>query len=209
MRPSCHGFSFFFYNYFRDHDPATGRYAQSDPIGLLGGITTYSYANNNPLTVIDGYGLTGDCLGCAADKPRFKNSHGAARRILRYMNPVTAKFRLEICGLICEDKNGTFFFMGPLVGLVGKCNPVNAPQCPACSKRAVAFWHTHLGNSDSFFARYFEARYDSENFSGRDMNFADHQKPNGRGLDGYLATPSGQFLFYQHASRRQQRLGAL
>jgi RHS repeat-associated protein len=203
---SATGFS---YNYFRDYEPGIGRYVQSDQIGLLGGVTTYSYANSNPFTVIDRYGLAGDCPGCASDKPRFKTSRGAARRILRHMNPVSAKFRLEICGLICEAQDGTFFFMGPLVGLVGKCNPVNAPQCPACSKRAVAFWHTHPGNSDSFFARLFEARYDSENFSRRDMDFADHQKPNGRGLDGYLATPSDQFLLYPHGSRRQQNFGAL
>ena len=38
-----------YYNYFRDYDPDTGRYAQSDPIGLDGGINTYGYANCSPL----------------------------------------------------------------------------------------------------------------------------------------------------------------
>lgn len=38
-----------FYNYFRDYDPVTGRYVESDPIGLDGGLNTYGYVDSNPL----------------------------------------------------------------------------------------------------------------------------------------------------------------
>ncbi len=45
------------YNYFRSYDPKTGRYTQTDPIGLQGGWNRFSYVGGNPLSGIDPLGL--------------------------------------------------------------------------------------------------------------------------------------------------------
>jgi RHS repeat-associated protein len=45
------------YNYFRDYDAQVGRYVESDPIGLAGGVNTYEYAGDAPPLLTDSLGM--------------------------------------------------------------------------------------------------------------------------------------------------------
>ena len=46
------------YNYHREYDPGIGRYVESDPIGLRGGINTYAYVFEDPVMSEKSNGLT-------------------------------------------------------------------------------------------------------------------------------------------------------
>lgn len=44
-------------NYYRDYDPSIGRYFESDPLGLRGGLNTFGYVAASPESGSDALGL--------------------------------------------------------------------------------------------------------------------------------------------------------
>ncbi|WP_426171355.1 RHS repeat-associated core domain-containing protein [Pseudoduganella sp. R-34] len=86
-----------FYNYFRDYDPALGRYVQSDPIGLRGGINTYGYVGGDPVSFVDPEGL--EKIGVFGTSPHPP-----------YTAPDNPVFQQRVSEY--TDRRGTFFIYG-------------------------------------------------------------------------------------------------
>jgi RHS repeat-associated protein len=70
------------YNYFRDYDPAIGRYVESDPAGLIAGLNTYGYVFGNPIGRFDAQGLDAGAISIPHPGPAIGGSIGEALGLL-------------------------------------------------------------------------------------------------------------------------------
>ncbi len=73
----------------RFYDPQSGRFTQEDPIGLAGGLNVYGFANGDPVSYSDPYGLKVICMNRAACQ-LWSNLLNTARMASRLFGTATS-----------------------------------------------------------------------------------------------------------------------
>jgi hypothetical protein len=126
-------------------------------------------------------------LSSSGSKPadrlsRFRTQNDAAKDVLNEVNPQSIRINREFGGWVFVSPDGSY---GTSAAVQGEAASVRLPD-PELSVPVgsiiTASYHTHAA---------FDPRFDNENFSPQDL-----ENDRANNIDGYLATPLGQFKLH-------------
>jgi len=124
---------------------------------------------------------------------RFSRQQDAAFDVLNRVNPLSVQQNVEYGGWVVLNRDGSY---SPTETVTGDNSSVTIPGSLIPSgTRPTATVHTHAA---------FDPRYDNENFSETDL-----EGDRSNNLDGYLATPGGQFKYHEVATGNIITLGRI
>jgi len=125
---------------------------------------------------------------------RYTIRDDAAWQVLNDTNPTSVRENLEYGGWVYQHSDATYSATTPIRGRVDGVN-IGTPDSVPSGTLASSSYHTHGATDPRFF---------SETFSPNDK-YADVRWK----VDGYLATPTGRFMFHDYSTGSVTQLGTV
>lgn len=119
----------------------------------------------------------------------FTSTRDAARAALNKVNPSSVRENREYGGWVYQAKGDSYSYTPAQSGTIDKVSLGPKPNA------AQASYHTHGAPNSG---------YDGEHFSSSDI-----RSDNQQGVDGYLGTPLGKFLYYNRSSGQISQVGTI
>lgn len=126
---------------------------------------------------------------------RFRTQRDAAFDVLNGINPTSVRENREHGGWVFANPDGSYASTAPVAGEAASVQLPDLNVVIPLGSQVSASYHTHGG---------FDPRYDNENFSQTDLRL-DREL----GVDGYLATPGGQFKWHEVSTNKVHLLGSI
>ncbi len=125
---------------------------------------------------------------------RYTVQNDAAWTVLNGTNPTSVRENIEYGGWVYRNSDATYSATAPVKGRVDGVN-IGTPDRVPAGTLATSSYHTHGA---------YDPRFVSETFSPMDLIQDNLWK-----VDGYLATPSGKFMFHDHETGNVTQLGTV
>ena len=126
---------------------------------------------------------------------RFKTQTEAALNVLNEVNPRSITLNREFGGWVFANVDGSYTSTTPVQGDATSVTLPDLGLAIPPGAKATATYHTHAA---------FDPQFDNENFSPRDL-----QNDRDAAVDGYLATPGGQFKYHNVLADTVTTLGTV
>ncbi len=169
-------------NGYRDYDPVSGRYMETDPLGLEGGMNVYGYVGASPLMGVDPEGLkfvsdTPEHMALITEAMRYLSQSARAAEIMKRLDEspttITIKITDNFYDYSDKNNNGYRIYWNPNSGSLQNNGDKDSPAIGL----AHEFGHVDIGVfREKYYSNNEVLNYDNHKPSHDDWDYMEEHR---------------------------------